>query len=164
MSRDYRVYLDDIRRAAEKVLRYTAGLDYTGRLADGRNFDAVVRNPEMIGEAARHLPGRLTADQGGIELVPWPAPPPDGILFAAAPLHREGERVRFVHLLPECSPPADKDVLDERGLCGDYRFSPDGRWVAFLWGGYGCNRLCSSAIPRSLLWTPISLSPTLPSS
>jgi len=56
MSRDFRLYLDDIQVSAEKVLRYTRGLGFIQFVNDDRTFDAVVRNLEVIGEAAKHIP------------------------------------------------------------------------------------------------------------
>ena len=44
VSRDPRLYLEDIVRACEKVERYTAGLDLDGFLGDERTYDAVLRN------------------------------------------------------------------------------------------------------------------------
>lgn len=41
---------------AGKVIAYTEGLDQTAFVAEGLNFDATVRNLELIGEAATHLP------------------------------------------------------------------------------------------------------------
>jgi uncharacterized protein with HEPN domain len=56
MSRDFRVYLDDLRVSAEKITRYTDGLDLDQFLRDEKTFDAVMRNLEIIGEAAKHIP------------------------------------------------------------------------------------------------------------
>lgn len=56
MSRDFRVYLDDIRLSAEKVLRYTRGFSPDQFVNDEKTFDAVVRNLEIIGEATKHIP------------------------------------------------------------------------------------------------------------
>ena len=56
MSRDYDLYLDDMRMAAEKVLRYTQDVDPARFVEDEKTFDAVVRNLEIIGEAAKHIP------------------------------------------------------------------------------------------------------------
>ena len=55
MSRNYRLYLDDMRMAAEKVLRYTEGVDLAHFVDDDKTLDAVVRNLEVIGEAAKHV-------------------------------------------------------------------------------------------------------------
>jgi uncharacterized protein with HEPN domain len=50
--REWRFYLDDMITFAEKVLAYTHGLDQ----ASGLNYDATLRNLELIGEAATHIP------------------------------------------------------------------------------------------------------------
>ncbi|HEX4046334.1 MAG TPA: DUF86 domain-containing protein [Elusimicrobiota bacterium] len=54
MPRDFKVYLDDILEATERILRYTAGAAEFAR--DERTLDAVVRNLEVIGEAAKGIP------------------------------------------------------------------------------------------------------------
>jgi uncharacterized protein with HEPN domain len=51
MSRDYRPFLDDIRRACDKVVRFTAGQSFEEFVADEKTFDAVLRNLAIIGEA-----------------------------------------------------------------------------------------------------------------
>ena len=56
MSRDYRLFLDDIRESCEKILRYTQGMAKVQFEADEKTQDAVVRNLEIIGEAVKHLP------------------------------------------------------------------------------------------------------------
>lgn len=56
MPRDHRFYLDDIIGAVDRIQSYVEGLDFTGFAADQRTVDAVVRNREIIGEAARSLP------------------------------------------------------------------------------------------------------------
>lgn len=56
MSRDYRPFLDDIRRSCEKVIRYTDGLTFEQFVADERTFDAVLRNLAIIGEAVKQIP------------------------------------------------------------------------------------------------------------
>lgn len=59
MSRDYKLYLDDMRMAAEKVMRYTEGVDLAHFVDDDKTYDAVVRNLEIIGEAAKHIPAEI---------------------------------------------------------------------------------------------------------
>lgn len=61
MSRDYRLYLDDIRTSAEKILQYTRGLDFVAFTRDEKTVDAVVFNFEIIGEAAKHIPDSIRA-------------------------------------------------------------------------------------------------------
>lgn len=57
MSRDLRLYLNDILVADEKVLRYTSGMNFEQFVADERTFDAVIRNLQVIGEAVKNIPG-----------------------------------------------------------------------------------------------------------
>jgi len=56
MPRDYRVYLDDILDAVAKIRDYTSGMNLEGLKNDPRTLDAVVRNLEVIGEAAKKIP------------------------------------------------------------------------------------------------------------
>ena len=53
MSRDETLYLADIESACEKVLKYTRGMSYQQFIKDDLLFDAVLRNLEIIGEAAK---------------------------------------------------------------------------------------------------------------
>ena len=56
MSREWRFRLEDILSAAERILEYTQGMDAKTFAQDQRTVDAVIRNLEIIGEAARHIP------------------------------------------------------------------------------------------------------------
>lgn len=67
MSRDYRLYLNDMLAAAEKVLRYIRGADLAHFVEDEKTFDAVVRNLEIIGEAAKHVPPEVQARYPGVQ-------------------------------------------------------------------------------------------------
>ena len=67
MSRDWRLYWDDILTACRKIRRFTAGLDRTGFRADERTYDAVLRNLEVIGEAVKNLPEDARSCAPGIE-------------------------------------------------------------------------------------------------
>ena len=55
MSRDEIMYLQDIAESCEKVLRFTAGLSQSDLIGDEKTYDAVVRNLEIVGEAAKHI-------------------------------------------------------------------------------------------------------------
>lgn len=55
-QRDWRLRLSDIRDSAEKILQYVQGMDFDTFSQDQRTIDAVIRNFEIIGEAARHIP------------------------------------------------------------------------------------------------------------
>lgn len=67
-EREWRFYLADMISFAEKVLVYTEGLDQTAFVASGLNFDATVRNLELIGEAATHIPVEIQEKHSA---VPW---------------------------------------------------------------------------------------------
>jgi uncharacterized protein with HEPN domain len=67
MSRDYRVYLDDIVAAADKIADFTAGLSKDQFLKDERTYDAVIRNLEIIGEAAKNIPDDIRQNFPEIE-------------------------------------------------------------------------------------------------
>jgi uncharacterized protein with HEPN domain len=68
MRRDPRLYLDDILEAIAQIQEYTAGIDYPMFIQDRRTQDAVVRNLEIIGEAASRLPGSI---KSGISNIEW---------------------------------------------------------------------------------------------
>ena len=53
--RDYRLYLDDILKAIRRIERYTKGLTLKKLKKDDLIIDGVVRNLEIIGEAAKNL-------------------------------------------------------------------------------------------------------------
>lgn len=67
-EREWRFYLNDMIGFAEKVLVYTEGLDQAAFVASGLNYDATVRNLELIGEAATHIPDEIQKTFNG---VPW---------------------------------------------------------------------------------------------
>ncbi|MFA7239182.1 MAG: DUF86 domain-containing protein [Sulfuricellaceae bacterium] len=55
-QRDWRLYLADMIAFSERVLAYTEGFDQPRFEQSGLNYDATVRNLELIGEAATHIP------------------------------------------------------------------------------------------------------------
>jgi len=55
VSRDESLYLADIQAACEKVARFTKGMTYKEFVNDDLRFDAVLRNLEIIGEAAKSI-------------------------------------------------------------------------------------------------------------
>lgn len=55
-QREWRFYLDDMISFAEKVNTYTQGLNQASFINSGLNYDATLRNLELIGEAATHIP------------------------------------------------------------------------------------------------------------
>jgi len=58
-GRNWRLYVDDMISFAEKVLLYTDGLEQSQFEASGLTYDATVRNLELIGEAATHIPDQV---------------------------------------------------------------------------------------------------------
>ncbi len=62
IEREWHFYLDDMIAFAEKVLAYTDGLDQASFVASGLNYDATVRNLELIGEAATNIPDEVRRD------------------------------------------------------------------------------------------------------
>ena len=67
-ARAWRFYLDDMIDFAGKVLDYTRGFDQAGFVASALTYDATVRNLELIGEAATHIPEAVRAAHPEI---PW---------------------------------------------------------------------------------------------
>jgi len=67
MSRDEVMYLQDIADSCDKVLRFTKGLSLPDLLQDEKTYDAVVRNLEIIGEAAKHISDELRKQLPDIE-------------------------------------------------------------------------------------------------
>jgi uncharacterized protein with HEPN domain len=61
VSREARLYVQDILMACEKIQRYTTGLTRDEFLQDERTYDAVIRNLLIIGEATKHLPEDIRA-------------------------------------------------------------------------------------------------------
>jgi uncharacterized protein with HEPN domain len=67
-KRDPDLLIEDILSAVRKVGRYTSGMDQALFREDDKTVDAVVRNLEIIGEAARQLPEGFLARYPE---VPW---------------------------------------------------------------------------------------------
>jgi uncharacterized protein with HEPN domain len=68
MPRDYKVSLDDVLEAVERIESYTSGMDKAQFQADRKTIDAVVRNLEIIGEAVKNVPPEVRALSPS---VPW---------------------------------------------------------------------------------------------
>jgi uncharacterized protein with HEPN domain len=67
-ARAWHFYLDDMIGFAEKVLAYTEAFDQAGFEVSALNYDATLRNLELIGEAATHIPESVRAAHADI---PW---------------------------------------------------------------------------------------------
>lgn len=55
-KRDPKLLLQDIIESGSKVLDYIGEMDFESFLKDSKTVDAVIRNFEIIGEAANRLP------------------------------------------------------------------------------------------------------------
>ena len=67
-ARPWRFYVSDMIECCEKVRAWTAGLDRATFVSDDRTYDATLRNLELIGEAATHVPKAVRAAHPEI---PW---------------------------------------------------------------------------------------------
>lgn len=54
--REWRFYITDMITFAENVISYTDGFDLERFVGSGITYDATLRNLELIGEAATHIP------------------------------------------------------------------------------------------------------------
>lgn len=66
--KDWRVRIEDMLEAIERIQRYTGGMDERHFIADDRTVDAVIRNLEIIGEAAKRVPSQVAEQHPEI---PW---------------------------------------------------------------------------------------------
>ena len=67
-KREWRIYIDDMIGFAGKVLAYTDNLDQAGFVTSELTYDATLRNLELIGEAATHIPEEIRSAHPEI---PW---------------------------------------------------------------------------------------------
>jgi len=67
MSRDYKVYLEDILEAIRKIREFTNGTSLAALSKDAKTLDAVIRNLEVIGEAVKRLPEEVRSQQPDVE-------------------------------------------------------------------------------------------------
>ena len=57
-GREWRFYVQDMLAFGEKVLSFTNGMDEEAFTSDALTYDATLRNIQLIGEAATHVPSR----------------------------------------------------------------------------------------------------------
>jgi len=67
-KRDPTLFLYDILECIEKIEKYVSGMTYEDFENDERTVDAVIRNLEIIGEAARNIPDEFRNKYSDI---PW---------------------------------------------------------------------------------------------
>jgi hypothetical protein len=66
--RAWHMRIEDILEAIENIAEYTSGMDYSAWQKDRRTIDAVIRNLEVIGEAATYIPEEI---KGKYSEIPW---------------------------------------------------------------------------------------------
>ena len=69
-GREWRLFIADMISFGERILAYTDGLPQAEFVADDKTYDAVLRNLELLGEAATHIPASVREAHGD---VPWRA-------------------------------------------------------------------------------------------
>ena len=67
MSRDPNLYLEDIQNSCDKIIHYTSGMTFDDFTCDDRTYDAVIRNLEIVGEAAKNIPEELKRKYSQVE-------------------------------------------------------------------------------------------------
>jgi len=68
MKRDYRLYFDDILESINRIKAYIKGITLEEFLRNDLIFDAVIRNLEVIGEAANKVPDSIKEEYA---MIPW---------------------------------------------------------------------------------------------
>ena len=67
-KRDWKLFIMDILEYIEKIESYISGVSYRKFMRDSKTKDAVVRNLEIIGEAANQVPKNI---QQKYKEIPW---------------------------------------------------------------------------------------------
>ena len=66
-ERDTSLLLEDMLQSAKKIKRYTENLNYETFVSDEKTLDAVIRNFEIIGEAANRVDAAFKLSKPDIE-------------------------------------------------------------------------------------------------
>ena len=67
-NRTYKIYIEDMLSSIDRIIEYTQGYDFRKFKQDYKTVDAVIRNFEIIGEAAKNLPVEIKEQYTN---VPW---------------------------------------------------------------------------------------------
>ena len=68
VEREWRFFVDDMISFARQVLEYTRGISQAGFVSNRLVYDATLRNLELIGEAATHVPDEVREAH---QEIPW---------------------------------------------------------------------------------------------
>ena len=71
MSRNDDLFLKDMAQACDKVVRFVSGDSREQFFVDEKTYDAVLRNLEVIGEAAKHVSEEVRVNLPGIDWRKW---------------------------------------------------------------------------------------------
>ena len=66
-KREPNLLVEDIIESGKKILAYTSNLSFEDFTKDGKTIDAVIRNFEIIGEAANRLPDNFKENHPEID-------------------------------------------------------------------------------------------------
>ena len=67
MSRSWRLFLEDIVEASSRILRYSEAMDLPAFCANEMVYDAVLRNLQIVGEAAKSVPTEVRQDHPEVD-------------------------------------------------------------------------------------------------
>lgn len=66
-KREPKLLISDMLESCNKILQYTENMDFEAFCNDSKTLDAVIRNFEIIGEAANRLPEDFKDDHNNID-------------------------------------------------------------------------------------------------
>ena len=69
-QQEWHLYVHDMIEFAKKTMLFTDGMDQDAFVGDVRTYDATLRNLELIGEAATHIPDEIRRAH---QDIPWHA-------------------------------------------------------------------------------------------
>ena len=67
-KRSYRLFIEDIVESMNRIEQYLSGMSHQDFLSNQMVIDAVIRNIEIIGEAARNIPEDI---RNAYPAIPW---------------------------------------------------------------------------------------------
>jgi uncharacterized protein with HEPN domain len=114
-GRTYIMYLEDLLLAMKRIAEYIEGMSFNDFRRDYKTVDAVVRNFEIIGEAAKNIPSEIKAKH--VE-VPW-----DEMYLLRNKVSHEYFGIDYeiiwdvaIHYLPDNKKQIENILLHEDGL------------------------------------------------